>query len=76
MRYEYYGYPADFIFKYQQAVKETTVEDVQRVAQKYLQPDRIVTLVVGNSNQIQPPLSNLDENVRAVDISIPEPRRS
>ncbi len=76
MRYEYYGYPADFIFKYQQAVKETTIEDVQRVAQKYLQPDKIVTLVVGNSNEIQPPLSNLDDNVRAVDISIPEPRRS
>lgn len=76
MRYEYYGYPDDFIFKYQRAVKATTVEDIQRVAEKYLQPDRIVTLVVGNKQEIQPPLSQLDEDVKTVDVSIPRSGRS
>ena len=76
MRYEYYGYPDDFIFKYQRAVKATTVEDIQRVAEKYLQPDRIVTLVVGNKQEIQPPLSQLDEDVKSVDVSIPRSGRS
>ncbi len=76
MRYEYYGYPEDFLFRYQQAVKATTVEDVQRVAQKYLQPDNIVTLVVGNASAIQPPLTSLSSNVTSLDITIPEPKSS
>lgn len=76
MRYEYYGYPSDFIFRYQQAVKDTTIEDVQRVAQKYLQPDQIVTLVVGNTSAIQPPLTNLSQNVTSLDVTIPEPKNS
>ena len=40
MRYEYFGYPEDFIFQYQQAVKATTIEDIQRVAAKYLHPKK------------------------------------
>ncbi|MEW6495545.1 MAG: pitrilysin family protein [Cyanobacteriota bacterium] len=76
MRYEYYGYPKDFIFEYLEGVKATTIEDVQRVAQKYLQPNQLVTLVVGNAAAIQPPLTNLSNNVTSVDITIPEERNS
>ena len=76
MRYEYYGYPADFIFRYQQAVKATTIEDVQRVAQKYLQPDKLVTLVVGNASAIQPALTSLSTDVTSLDITIPKPNNS
>ena len=76
MRYEYYGYPPDFLNRYQREVKETTIQDVQRVAREYLQPDEIVTLVVGNKQEIEPPLSNLGLSVKPVDISIPEPQDS
>lgn len=76
IRYEYYGYPSDFIFRYRRGVEATTIEDVQRVAQKYLQPDNIVTLVVGNSAAIQPPLTSLSTNVTSVDITIPGPKSS
>lgn len=78
MRYEYYNYPQDFIFQYQKGVEATTIADVQRVAEKYLQPEQIVTLVVGNEAQIQPPLSSLNPatTVTSIDISIPEPQRS
>jgi zinc protease len=72
MRYEYYGYPKDFIFQYQQQAKNTTIKDIQRVAQTYLQPDKIVTLVVGNSQQIQPSLDTLNSKVQTVDVSIPQ----
>ncbi len=57
LTYEYYGYPNDFIFDYQKGVKETSVEDVQRVAKQYLKPENLVTLVVGNKQEIKPPLS-------------------
>ena len=76
MRYEYYGYPEDFLFRYQRAVKATTIEDVKRVAQKYLQPDKLVTLVVGNASAIQPPLTSLSANVTSLDITIPGAKSS
>jgi zinc protease len=71
MRYAYFGYPKDFIFRYQQGIKATTAADVQRVAQTYLKPDQWVTLVVGNSTKIQPPLTTLQPKVNAIDIAIP-----
>ena len=76
MRYEYYDYPEDFIFQYQKGVKETTVEDIQRVAQKYLQPEKIVTLIVGDTQELGSSLSKLGEDIQTVDISIPQLSRS
>lgn len=71
--YEYYDYPQDFIFQYLQGVKATTIEDVLRVAQQYLRPENLVTLVVGNQVAIEPPLTSLGENLRIenLDITIP-----
>jgi zinc protease len=77
LRYEYFGYPKDFIFQYRQGVEATTIDDVQRVAQTYLNPEKLVTLVVGSSAQIQPPLSSLSANtkVTAIDVTIPPPKK-
>lgn len=74
MRYEYYGYPVDFLFRYQRGVEVTTAADVQHVAQTYLKPENLVTLVVGNAAAIQPPLTELTAEVTPVDITIPEPK--
>jgi zinc protease len=70
MRYEYFGYPPNFIFTYQKGVEQTTIADVQRVAKQYLQPDKLVTIVVGNESEIQPSLSELGQ-VKEVDVTIP-----
>jgi len=75
IRYEYYGYPADFIFRYQREVEATTPEAILAAAQKHLKPEQLVTLVVGNSAAIQPPLASLAANgtVTPIDITIPTP---
>ncbi|MGF1461517.1 MAG: M16 family metallopeptidase [Leptolyngbyaceae cyanobacterium] len=75
VRYEYYGYPQDFVFQFREAVANTTVEALQAAAQKHLKPDDLVILVVGNAAEIDPPLSALspDQAVTPVDITIPVP---
>ncbi|HEY9698303.1 MAG TPA: pitrilysin family protein [Trichocoleus sp.] len=76
MRYDYYGYPQDFIFRYQKQVETTTAAEVQQAAQTYLKPENIVTLVVGNAKAMNPPLSTLTPNtpVTSIDITIPQPK--
>jgi zinc protease len=69
IRYEFWGYPRDFLQRYRAGVEKTTVADVQRVAKTYLQPDRLVTLVVGNPKEMKPALSELGK-VRELDIAI------
>ncbi len=78
LRYEYFGYPSDFIFRYQRGVEATTIADVQRVAKTHLAPDKIVTLVVGNEREINPPLTSLGPNmpVTTIDITIPPPSKA
>ncbi|MEO1094234.1 MAG: pitrilysin family protein [Cyanobacteria bacterium J06638_28] len=75
VRYEYYGYPQDFVFQYRQAVSDTTAEDLLEVAQKYLKPEDLVILVVGNADEIVPPLDSLEpgQQVTQIDVSIPQP---
>jgi zinc protease len=75
LRYEYFGYPKDFIFQYRKGIEATTIADVQRVAKQYLQPSKIVTLVVGNQAAIKPALSSLGQPVKPIDITIPAPRK-
>jgi zinc protease len=75
IRYEYYDYPADFIFQFQEGVRTTTAEEVLQAAQARLNPDDLVVLVVGNGEDIQPALTTLTANqdVTAIDITIPQP---
>ncbi|MEB3228874.1 MAG: pitrilysin family protein [Synechocystis sp.] len=73
MTYEYYGYPADFIFTFQRQVVATTIEDVQRVAKTHLHPDRLFTVVVGHGDRLEAELSALNQPVETLDVTIPDP---
>jgi zinc protease len=72
MTYEYYGYPPDWLDKYQAEIKKVTAADVNRVAAKYLHKDQLAVLVVGNTKDFDHPLSSLGE-VKQIDITIPAP---
>lgn len=74
MLLEFYGYPLDFIDQFQASIRDVTVEDVQRVAREYLDPDRTRVLVVGRPGDFDADLATLDRGpVRTIDITIPAP---
>src|SRR5205807_8511288 len=65
-------YAADYLERYQKGVEKVTAEDVDRVAQKYLQRNQFAVLVVGKAADFEKPLSSFGP-VTNVDISIPQP---
>ena len=75
IRYEYFDYPDNFIFRYQQQVENVTQKDILQAAQKYLQPNRLVTLVVGNVQAMKPPLNSLEQKITLIDVSLPQARQ-
>jgi zinc protease len=70
--YEFYGYPPDWLDKFQSEIKKVTAADANRVAAKYLHRDQLAVLVVGNTKEFDQPLSSLGP-VKEIDISIPPP---
>lgn len=73
-RLEFYGYPADYLETYEAAVRKVTVEDLNTAAKKYIHPDQLAILVVGNGPEIKPGLDELKlGQVHSVDITIPQP---
>lgn len=75
MRLEFAGYPADYTEKYAEQVQKVTLDDVKRVAQKYLNPGGFAVLVVGNPDEIGDQLTQLKHlgPVQTLDITIPPP---
>ncbi len=72
--YKYFGYPDDFLFRYQKAVAAVTRADVLRVAKDRLDPNALTLLAVGNPKDFGQPLTALGMPVKDLDISIPAPR--
>ncbi|HEX3580660.1 MAG TPA: pitrilysin family protein [Thermoanaerobaculia bacterium] len=68
---EFYGYPADYWQKYQHGIEAVTAADVERVAKKYIHPDQLAVLVVGNEKDFDKPLSTVG-NVTPIDVTIPD----
>ena len=71
---EFYGYPADYQQTYREAIEKVTLEDVTAAAKKYIHPEKLAVLVVGNKAQIVPWLGALKMGpVKPIDIAIPQP---
>ncbi len=73
IRYEYYGYPSDFVFKFRDQVEAATTQQVLAAAQATLTPDKLITVVVGNVAEMKPGLETLGVEVTPLDVSIPQP---
>ncbi len=70
MTYAYYDYPLDFLNQVREGVQAVDASEVHRVAQKYLRPDDMKILAVGNGDDFGRPLTDLGE-VETIDITIP-----
>src|SRR6478672_351721 len=71
MRYEFYGFPPDFLERFRAGIEKVTAADVDRVARKYLHPEKMAVLVVGNAKDFDRDLSTFGK-VTAIDITIPQ----
>jgi len=72
LTYEYYGYPLNWLSRYQKGIEGVTTTQVREAAAKYLHPEQFSILVVGPAEGRDKPLSTYGE-VTQVDITIPEP---
>ncbi len=72
MELEYEGLPANTLERFVDSLKKVTREDIQAAARKYLKPDKMEILVVGNKDQVGDQLKQFGK-VNTIDISIPEP---
>lgn len=61
MMLEYEGYPTDYLETYVGNISSVTKDDVLRVASKYLRPDAMTILVVGDDTQFDRSLRSLGE---------------
>ncbi|HUO84397.1 MAG TPA: pitrilysin family protein [Thermoanaerobaculia bacterium] len=69
---EFYGYPLDFLQRFQVGVEAIEPEEVQAAARKHIRPGDIAVLVVGRAEDFEGALADLGP-VTQLDITIPQP---
>ena len=76
MTYEFYGYPMDFAEKLLENIQKVTVDDVNRASKKYLDPEKMQLIGVGNTAAVDKAKSFLSLNgVKLLDVTIPPPAK-
>ncbi len=62
---------------YKAALEKVTLDDLSTVAKKYVHPDKLAVLVVGNGPEIKPGVDELGMGpVHPIDITIPQPKQA
>jgi zinc protease len=65
---ELYGLPEDYFDRYRETIAAVSKEEITRVAHKYLDPDRVLVVIVGNAAEIREPLGSLGFPMHEMDI--------
>jgi zinc protease len=65
---ELFGLPDDYFDHYRENIAGVTKDEIQRVAEKYIDPERAVIVVVGNASEIREPLGQLGLPLHELDI--------
>jgi zinc protease len=65
---ELYGLPEDYFDRYRENIAAVSKDEITRVAHKYLDPDRVLVVIVGNASQIREPLGTLGFPMHELDI--------
>jgi zinc protease len=74
LNYEYYGYPKDFIDRYQKGLEAVTPADVLRVARERVHPNDLTIVAVGKTDEFGKSLATLGLPVSSIDLTIPDAR--
>ncbi len=64
---EFTGRPMDYYDTYLENYEKVTVEDIQRIAKKYLQPENMVIMVSGNIEECRAGADDLLPNQQTID---------
>jgi zinc protease len=59
--------PKDFLNTYRDKVNAVTAEDIQRVAQQHVQPDRAAIIIVGDAAEVKPQIQEYAEEIEVYD---------
>jgi zinc protease len=62
-----YDLPADYLQTYRDKVNAVTLEDVERVAKKYISPDKIAIVIVGDAGEILPQIKTYSNKIEVFD---------
>lgn len=62
-----YDLPNDYLHTYREQVNAVTAEDVQRVAQQHVTPDRAAIVIVGDAAEVQGQISGYSEAIEVYD---------
>lgn len=65
---ELYGLPDDYFDHYRENIAAVSKDEITRVATKYLDPDRILIVVVGSAKDIREPLGTLGMPIHHLDV--------
>jgi zinc protease len=65
---ELYGLPVDYFERYRETINSVSKGDIERVAQKYIDPERALIVIVGNAKEIREPLGTLGMPMHEMDI--------
>lgn len=62
-----YELPSDYLKTYRDRINAVTAEDIQRVAQKYVMPDRAAVVIVGDAAEISAQVKPYSDSIELYD---------